>query len=78
MIPEPRVPNITAVELDAAQVPQAMRDHCSDLLVNLIRCRRTVSYLPWKCTEERNQYEGCQLDDYNRRRMIALAMKEEE
>ena len=50
---------ISDEELAKERIPLAARDYCAHLLVDLNRCRRKNFYLPFKCTEEKHNYEQC-------------------
>lgn len=50
---------ISDEELARERIPLAARDYCAHLLVDLNRCRRKTLYLPFKCTEEKHEYEQC-------------------
>ncbi|KZP05334.1 hypothetical protein FIBSPDRAFT_765971 [Athelia psychrophila] len=64
-------------ELKAARVPLGWRDQCSALLIPLNKCRRTNSYTPWTCENERHGYEKCQYDDLMRRMKKMSKLKQE-
>ena len=50
---------ISDEELAKERVPLAARDYCAHILVDLNRCRRRTLYMPFKCTEEKHEYEQC-------------------
>ena len=50
---------ISDEELAAERIPFAARDYCAHLLVDLNRCRRRTLYMPFKCTDEKHEYEQC-------------------
>jgi hypothetical protein len=43
-----------------ARLPLEWRDQCAHKLIPLRRCRVDNYYLPWRCTDERHDYEKCQ------------------
>ena len=55
---------ISDEELAKERIPLAARDYCAHLLVDLNRCRRRNLYLPFKCTEEKHEYEQCLYKEY--------------
>lgn len=55
---------ISDEELAKERIPLAARDYCAHLLVDLNRCRRRNLYLPFKCTEEKHEYEQCLYNEY--------------
>ena len=55
---------ISDEELAKERIPLAARDYCAHLLVDLNRCRRRTLYLPFKCTEEKHEYEQCLYKEY--------------
>lgn len=57
---------ISDEELAKERIPLAARDYCAHLLVDLNRCRRKTYYLPFKCTEEKHEYEQCLYKEYRR------------
>lgn len=50
---------ISDEELARERIPLVARDYCAHLLVDLNRCRRRTLYLPFKCAEEKHEYEQC-------------------
>ncbi len=48
-------------------IPLAYRDRCATLWVPLEKCRRESKFLPWKCSQEKHDYEQCQYMDFERR-----------
>ncbi|KAI8335577.1 B18 subunit of NADH:ubiquinone oxidoreductase [Chlamydoabsidia padenii] len=68
----------TESEMAKARLPIEYRDVCSKMLISLNKCRGETFYLPWKCENERHEYEKCQYDDYKRRAAAMKAQKEEE
>lgn len=56
---------ISDEELAKERIPLAARDCCAHLLVDLNRCRRRTLYMPFKCTEEKHEYEQCLYKEYN-------------
>ena len=50
---------ISDEELAKERIPLIARDYCAHLLVDLNRCRRRTLYLPYKCKEEKHEYEHC-------------------
>lgn len=50
----------THEEMRAARLPISYRDYCAHLLIPLNKCRKETFYLPFKCTDERHEYERCQ------------------
>jgi NADH dehydrogenase (ubiquinone) 1 beta subcomplex subunit 7 len=49
------------------KIPLEYRDRCARLLVPLTKCRRENYFLPWRCSDERHNYEKCQYLDFKRR-----------
>lgn len=49
------------------KIPLAYRDRCALLLVPLTKCRYETGHMPWKCVQERHDYEQCQYLDFQRR-----------
>ncbi|UZJ54523.1 hypothetical protein CBS101457_003843 [Exobasidium rhododendri] len=49
-------------ESNAARLPLGYRDQCSALLIPLNKCRQQTLYAPWKCEDQR-----CQYDDFIKR-----------
>ncbi|OZJ03801.1 NADH dehydrogenase [ubiquinone] 1 beta subcomplex subunit 7 [Bifiguratus adelaidae] len=69
----------TQREMSDARIPIEYRDYCAHLLIPLNKCRTANYYLPWKCGDERHEYEKCQYQDYMRRmRALDKARLEEE
>ncbi|KAK0523218.1 hypothetical protein OC834_005981 [Tilletia horrida] len=60
-------------EANAARLPIGWRDNCSALLIPLNKCRHQTLYAPWKCEDER-----CQYDDFIRRQRELSKKKLEE
>lgn len=56
---------ISDEELARERIPLALRDCCAHLLVPLNRCRRRNLYLPFRCHEERHEYEQCLYNEYH-------------
>lgn len=54
-----RLLKYTPDELDKLQVPIDLRDECVHYWIPLNKCRLDTYYLPWKCSEERINYERC-------------------
>ncbi len=57
---EKREMKVTGEEMKAARLDIAFRDYCAHLLIPLNQCRRATFWAPWKCTDERHEYERCQ------------------
>ncbi|KAF9969766.1 hypothetical protein BGZ73_007707 [Actinomortierella ambigua] len=68
----------THKEMADARLPLGWRDSCSHLLIPLNKCRSETYYLPFKCQDERHEYEKCQYDDYLRRMKLAEEKKRAE
>lgn len=58
---------VTAQEMAEAHLPLRYRDYCAHLLIPLNKCRHQSAYLPWKCEDQRHEYEKCQYEDFMRR-----------
>ncbi|KAG0172656.1 hypothetical protein DFQ28_007370 [Apophysomyces sp. BC1034] len=73
-------PEMKATQQDMAKsrIPLEYRDYCAHLLLPLNKCRGETFYLPWKCENERHEYEKCQYDDYKRRMRALQKAKEDE
>lgn len=75
--------NIWLSEMKATQqgmvksrIPLEYRDYCAHLLMPLNKCRGETFYLPWKCENERHEYEKCQYDEWVFKTMPELALTE--
>lgn len=53
-------PTASEEEMKAAKLPVSFRDYCAHLLIPLNKCRHETYYMPFKCTDERHEYERCQ------------------
>ena len=51
---------ISDEELTRQRIPLNARDYCAHLLVSFNRCKRKNLYLPYRCIEEKHEYEQCQ------------------
>ncbi|CDF40734.1 unnamed protein product [Chondrus crispus] len=58
---------VTREEMMEARIPNHWRDFCAHKLIPLNKCRRKNFFLPFRCEEERHEYEKCQHDQYMRR-----------
>jgi len=58
---------LTEQEMKDNKVPLQWRDRCAALLVPLNKCRRETTFLPWKCSQLRHDYEQCEYMDFQRR-----------
>lgn len=54
----------SAEEMKAAKLPVSYRDYCGHLLIPLNKCRQETFYMPFKCMDERHEYEKCQWVEY--------------
>eukprot|EP00295_Goniomonas_pacifica_P001416 CAMPEP_0175819706 /NCGR_PEP_ID=MMETSP0107_2-20121207/8210_1 /TAXON_ID=195067 ORGANISM="Goniomonas pacifica, Strain CCMP1869" /NCGR_SAMPLE_ID=MMETSP0107_2 /ASSEMBLY_ACC=CAM_ASM_000203 /LENGTH=77 /DNA_ID=CAMNT_0017131967 /DNA_START=14 /DNA_END=247 /DNA_ORIENTATION=+ len=54
-------------EMQQAGIPPSLRDSCCKILIKLNKCRQDNFYAPWKCNDERHEYERCQYEEYMRR-----------
>ena len=63
----PRRMIATQEEMMDAQVPLRFRDYCAHLYIPLMKCRYETSRAPWKCKEEKHEWEECEMADYYRR-----------
>ena len=55
---------VSKEEMKKAGIDLAYRDFCAHLLIPLNECRRKSFFLPWKCGDERHEYEKCQYEEY--------------
>src|SRR5262249_9944229 len=55
---------VTEAEMKAAKLDIAFRDYCAHLLIPLNKCRQENFYLPFRCVDERHEYEYCQYIEY--------------
>lgn len=62
-----RVMIATQKEMMDAKVPLRFRDYCAHLYIPLMKCRYDTYRLPWKCKEEKHEWEECEIADYYRR-----------
>eukprot|EP01115_Flamella_aegyptia_P000830 TRINITY_DN112426_c0_g2_i1.p1 TRINITY_DN112426_c0_g2~~TRINITY_DN112426_c0_g2_i1.p1 ORF type:complete len:93 (+),score=17.84 TRINITY_DN112426_c0_g2_i1:40-279(+) len=62
-----RVMPVSLETMEEERVPIEWRDYCAHILIPLNRCRVENYFLPWKCNEERHEYERCQYVEYQRR-----------
>eukprot|EP00277_Geminigera_cryophila_P000136 CAMPEP_0179426316 /NCGR_PEP_ID=MMETSP0799-20121207/12669_1 /TAXON_ID=46947 /ORGANISM="Geminigera cryophila, Strain CCMP2564" /LENGTH=68 /DNA_ID=CAMNT_0021201051 /DNA_START=1201 /DNA_END=1407 /DNA_ORIENTATION=+ len=49
------------------KVDLAYRDFCSHKLIPLNKCRYKNFFLPFKCVDERHDYEKCQFEEFEHR-----------
>lgn len=54
------VMQVSREELRQERVPLEWRDYCAHKLIPLNKCRRATLFMPWKCQDERHDYEKCQ------------------
>ena len=54
---------VSKEEMKKAGIDLAYRDFCAHLLIPLNECRRKSFFLPWKCGDERHEYEKCQYEE---------------
>ena len=54
---------VTQEELAEAKVPLHLRDYCAHLFIPLMKCRRDNYYLPWKCKQERHEWDECEYQE---------------
>lgn len=63
----PRVMKATQKEMMDARVPLRFRDFCAHLYMPLMKCRFETGNVPWRCKEEKHEWEECEVQDYYRR-----------
>ncbi|KAJ2721828.1 hypothetical protein GGI07_003711 [Coemansia sp. Benny D115] len=68
---------VSAKEMAEARLPLRYRDYCAHLLIPLNKCRHRTMYLPWKCEEERHDYEKCEYEDFMRRSKLLAKINHE-
>lgn len=63
----PRRMIATQEEMMNAKVPLRFRDYCAHLYIPLMECRYNTYKMPWKCKEEKHEWEECEMADFYRR-----------
>ncbi|PXF48213.1 NADH dehydrogenase [ubiquinone] 1 beta subcomplex subunit 7 [Gracilariopsis chorda] len=76
-VAEPKM-QCTDEEMAQNRIPLDYRDFCAHKLIPLNNCRRKNLYLPFRCEDERHDYEKCQYDQYMRRVNEMKAILKEE
>ncbi|ODQ81124.1 hypothetical protein BABINDRAFT_12383 [Babjeviella inositovora NRRL Y-12698] len=54
-------------EMKKNKIPLQYRDRCARLWIPLTKCRQDTFSVPWKCNQERHDYEECEYLDFKRR-----------